>query len=346
MRACNRAMATIAAGIVAILTVSTPALADDGRDQMQRLYNPYSGEHFYTADLHERDYLVRVGWNYEGIAWVAPREGDDVYRLYNPYAGDHHYTTSAVERDHLVSVGWNYEGVGWKSGGDALVSRQYNPNAKTGAHNFTTSSAEETYLVTHGWRGEGIAWLCCYTGVEVRVITYDKDTGDFALMPRFAEKAKGATIIRFGGMNGRTAWYDVNDPDTLYYPLRVLNEDGQYMPDDWDSFSNACYIDATVKTIKLPPAVKTVRYTAPATGELMIGEDWIDVLFDLSLSGDKDKWIDHLDSDNPDFTREQIAEQVDEIWPDLLQLREWSKQKWHGLDSWSSQPNTLITEFK
>lgn len=27
--------------------------------------------HFYTASAQERDFLVSVGWNYEGVAWKA-----------------------------------------------------------------------------------------------------------------------------------------------------------------------------------------------------------------------------------------------------------------------------------
>ena len=30
---------------------------------MHRLYNPNSGEHFYTSTVAERDHLVSVGWN-------------------------------------------------------------------------------------------------------------------------------------------------------------------------------------------------------------------------------------------------------------------------------------------
>lgn len=125
---------------------------------MHRLYNPNSGEHFYTASAYEKDDLARIGWRYEGIGWYAPKTGSNVYRLYNPNAGDHHYTTSASERDLLVRSGWNYEGVGWKSGGSVPLYRQYNPNALAGAHNFTTSRHENDSLVRVGWRAEGIAW--------------------------------------------------------------------------------------------------------------------------------------------------------------------------------------------
>lgn len=80
---------------------------------MHRLYNSYTGEHFYTASASERDGLVAAGWTYEGVGWAAPdASGTPVYRLYNPYApgGDHHYTMSASERDSLVEAGWEVRG--------------------------------------------------------------------------------------------------------------------------------------------------------------------------------------------------------------------------------------------
>ena len=130
---------------------------------MYRLYNSYTGEHFYTASASERDGLVVAGWNYEGIGWTAPESSKSpVYRLYNPYVpgGDHHYTMSESERDGLVAVGWKYEGIGWYSDDSEGVAlyRQYNPYAATGSHNYTVSKAENDSLVKAGWRTEGIAW--------------------------------------------------------------------------------------------------------------------------------------------------------------------------------------------
>ena len=133
---------------------------------MNRLYNPNSGEHFYTADLEEKAALVNLGWNDEGYGWVAPKAkqiGDKVvYRLYNPNAGDHHYTTNKAERDTLVTYGWKYEQDGWYSDDDARevkVYRQYNPFANgAGSHNYTTDKAENDYLVSLGWIYEGAAW--------------------------------------------------------------------------------------------------------------------------------------------------------------------------------------------
>ena len=133
--------------------------------EMYRLYNRWTGEHFYTASSEERDVLVRVGWAFEGIGWYAPDEGDEVMRLYNTYVdgGDHHYTLDAHEYEALQGLGWRGEGRCWFSadpGSDGAVEiwRQYNPHAETGTHNYTPDRAENDALVGLGWVAEGIAW--------------------------------------------------------------------------------------------------------------------------------------------------------------------------------------------
>ncbi len=129
--------------------------------KMMRLYNPNSGEHFYTSSIREMENLAKEGWKYEGLAWNAPVKSDTpVYRLYNPYAGDHHYTISKDEKNNLVNAGWSYEGIGWYSDDAKLkpVYRAYNPNAVSGAHHFTISRKEITDIVKAGWKDEGIAF--------------------------------------------------------------------------------------------------------------------------------------------------------------------------------------------
>lgn len=152
---------------------------------MYRLYNPNSGEHFYTGTLAERDHLISVGWNYEGIGWKAPVTGETVYRLYNPNVGDHHYTLNVSERDHLVTVGWNYEGIGWYSDSEKSVPiyRLYNPNAVTGTHHYTATYAEAQHLIDVGWNYEGIGWYSC-EGV----------TGDSSVQPEMPEVDEEKTI--------------------------------------------------------------------------------------------------------------------------------------------------------
>lgn len=152
---------------VTLLAQWKPVEEMPGYRAMYRLYNPNSGEHFYTNNSLERNQLVRCGWKYEGCGWIAPSKSKTpVYRLYNPNAGDHHYTTSKGERDSLVKAGWKDEGIGWYSADDKSVPvyRQYNPNAKAGSHNFTPDEKEHNALGKYGWKLEGTAWYASALG--------------------------------------------------------------------------------------------------------------------------------------------------------------------------------------
>ena len=127
---------------------------------LYRMYNPNTGEHFYTNSVAERDSLLLNGWTYESIAWTSPTgplAGDSIYRLYSP-AGRHFYTTDGDERDSLVKLGWRYEGVSFSSDPQRAkpVYRQYNP--RNGEHNYTTNANEARTLIALGWHDEGIAW--------------------------------------------------------------------------------------------------------------------------------------------------------------------------------------------
>ena len=134
-------------------------------EAMYRLYNPNSGEHFYTANAKEMDTVVEAGWSYEGIAWNAPAKSEaPVYRVYNPNSGEHFYTTDISERDGLTSLGWRDEGIGWYSAYEdgEPVYRLYNPNAtgafEAGAHFYTMKEDERDILDALGWNYEGIGW--------------------------------------------------------------------------------------------------------------------------------------------------------------------------------------------
>ena len=147
---------------------SDKELSEDGsRVAMFRLYNQWTGEHFYTSSISERDTIAKAGWKKEGTGWYAPTSENfkPVYRLYNPYVdgGDHHYTISADEKDACVKAGWSYEGEGWRTVDEGVtdyvkVLRQYNPYATTGTHHYTTSTDEQDNLVKAGWKAEGLGW--------------------------------------------------------------------------------------------------------------------------------------------------------------------------------------------
>ena len=135
-----------------------------GSGDMYRIYNPNSGEHFYTSDKAEKDHLVSLGWKYEGVGWKAPTVSNyPVYRLYNMYGGEHHYTMNVAEKNNLVKLGWKYEGIGWFSAdpndsNSVPLLREYNPNAFSNNHNYTTNTNEHNWLVGLGWKDEGKAW--------------------------------------------------------------------------------------------------------------------------------------------------------------------------------------------
>lgn len=149
-------------GIADIIAESSTSLTSLKSESMHRLYNPNSGEHFYSGDINEKNHLSSIGWKDEGIAWYAPKSSNTpVYRLYNKNSSDHHYTTDLQEKNTLVRSGWKDEGIGWYSDDQKGVAlyRVYNPNTKqAGSHHYTTDSNERNTLVSRGWKDEGIAW--------------------------------------------------------------------------------------------------------------------------------------------------------------------------------------------
>lgn len=173
--------------------------------QMYRLYNPNSGEHFYTKDAGERNHLITSGWDSEGIGWVAPDNGEQVYRVYNANAGDHHYTMSLSERDHLVSVGWKNEGTGWfsDSARRAPIYRAYNPNAKAGSHNYSAHSSEQQGLISAGWQDEQVAWYAVAAGDNYSAA--EKLSQINALSQRYANRNVNIYYEGLVDSNGGTA---------------------------------------------------------------------------------------------------------------------------------------------
>ena len=128
---------------------------------MYRMYDPNSGEHFYTGSDEEKNNLIAAGWNYEGIGFTFPlTTGDPVYRLYDPVTGEHLYTMDVAEVNELMAAGWNKEGIAFNSAFENEVPqyRLHNPNATRGAYHFTASVEEKNNLIAAGWEYQGIAW--------------------------------------------------------------------------------------------------------------------------------------------------------------------------------------------
>jgi hypothetical protein len=156
-----------------------------------RLYNPNakdSGSHHYTMNPVERDYLISLGWRYEGIMSYAIQPssethnlqhtggiGAEVIRFYNPNTGEHLFSDSRAEQTLLKNAGWSCEGVAWLEVEEegvwhlddndyqaVEVYRTYNPNAKGGDHFYTTNLNEKNYLVSVGWKFDGVAFDILY----------------------------------------------------------------------------------------------------------------------------------------------------------------------------------------
>lgn len=194
-------------------------------ENVYRMYNPHSGEHFYTASLDEATHLFGVGWQWEAAAFkAASRSGNAVYRLYNPNAGNHFYTLSKAESDHLVKVGWRYESIAWYSVGTTALYRLYNPNSPIGEHLYTASADERDNVIREGWNYEGTAWNVVpgAFGISGRWVVspaygslerywIQRDTG--LAKGRYVQPSEGtgysvAAYATPGGAVARGAWYD------------------------------------------------------------------------------------------------------------------------------------------
>ena len=132
---------------------------------MYRMYNPNTGEHFYTGSLEECQTLEAAGWQYEGVGFtICANTGDPVYRMYDPDSGEHLYTMDTEEVAVLVAVGWINEGIAFNSCPIEEVPqyRLFNPNATIGAYHFTASVEERDFLISLGWRDQGIGFYSCW----------------------------------------------------------------------------------------------------------------------------------------------------------------------------------------
>ena len=229
----------------------TPVKANAGSGDystVYRLYNPNSGEHFYTLSEAEKNHLSVIGWSYEGVGWYAPNIGNSIYRVYNPNNGDHHYTNSIGEKNALVSAGWNDEGIAWyepethgkearhigapiggvefqlnNNEGTVPIWRAYNPNCTgAGSHNYTSNAAEQRQLGIMGWQLEQVGWYGVdpsYTGpVQVDPeptptpdpVTPAPDDTTNGNGSRIRERKFGDKIqILYKDENGETSHHDI-----------------------------------------------------------------------------------------------------------------------------------------
>ncbi len=199
---------------------------------MFRLYNPYDGQHLYTADFKEAISIAEIGWRYEGVGWVAPKISDyPVFRLYNPYSGDHHFTLDYNEYATLATIGWNQEGIGWYSDSSDQVPlyRQFNPYENVGTHNYTTDANEDEYLGSVGWWREGVAWYATrgdVVPVPARFLTtaswgslntYWIDPSGSIAKSRLITTSEGLSYCAYAGSDGSISKGQITDSDGVTY---------------------------------------------------------------------------------------------------------------------------------
>ncbi|MGG5314547.1 peptidoglycan amidohydrolase family protein [Enterococcus sp. AZ072] len=139
--------------------------AEQATIQIYRVYNPNSGEHLHTMNANERNFLVNLGWRYEGVSMLVTPTGHQLHRIYNPNSGEHHYTLNMNEINMLKRAGWRYEGIAWHTPATGVsIYRVYNPNTRgAGAHHYTMDANERDTLIRSGWRNEGISWFSAGT---------------------------------------------------------------------------------------------------------------------------------------------------------------------------------------
>jgi hypothetical protein len=135
--------------------------------QVQRLYNPQTNTHFYSALQCEINTLTQKhGFRVDGAAYNVTFNSavaTPVYRLYNVGAQKHFWTTSPAELDATIRAGFQYEGIAFNvlnptagvSG--SPVYRLYNPASR--GHFWTLSAAEADSIGrSAGYRYEGPAF--------------------------------------------------------------------------------------------------------------------------------------------------------------------------------------------
>lgn len=119
-----------------------------------RLFNSFTGEHFFTVNKDEKEGLLAAGYADEGVAFSTPlKSATPVYRLFNPVTGEHAYAVKEAAVSALTSAGFSREGIAWYAD-DRAVFLLTDPKAKVHRTHITVSSMEKEALVKAGWTEE------------------------------------------------------------------------------------------------------------------------------------------------------------------------------------------------
>jgi surface antigen len=141
-----------------------PDIVLSGPQPVYRLISAI-GNHFYTANTYERDYIIaNLGFRLEGIAYYAYRiaEGNasqPVFRLYSESKKGHFYTIDAFERDQAVKYyGYRYEGIAFYAS-NSTTNKPIYRLLSSKEHFYTSDSLERDIASTkYGYKYEGIGF--------------------------------------------------------------------------------------------------------------------------------------------------------------------------------------------
>lgn len=138
--------------------MNVPDLQFEDGQAIYRLYTP-AGYHMFTASHDEAQGLVNSGWEYEGLAWVAPKDGVGVFRFTKGAA--HVFTAQEDEKTRLVENGYAEEGQAFLAKSAPYIPYLpvyglYNPNS--GDFLYTIKASEFSALYDAGWESKGIVF--------------------------------------------------------------------------------------------------------------------------------------------------------------------------------------------
>ena len=197
-----------------------------------RLYNPNTGEHFFTRSEEENDGLHLMGWKKEGIAWYAPAEAVSavpVYRIYNTVSGEHYYTGDAGEVDAIYLNTQTVVSVAAGQGGYRIDG--------TGKILGILPGNDKDHNIVVPWRKEGIAWTTAegLPGARPVYTLFNPNCpGDVPASHIFtADLKEEEALVRYGWISGGIAWFGT--PDQSAYekmrsekPTATIETDGAY----------------------------------------------------------------------------------------------------------------------
>jgi hypothetical protein len=108
-----------------------------GASDVYRLFNPTTGDHFYTATAAEKDAAAAAGYQVEGTvgaAFTTPTTGSEaVTRYLQASTGQHFYSNNENEAGNLSALGYQKEGVAFYTPKPQTAASVMQPNQNSSA---------------------------------------------------------------------------------------------------------------------------------------------------------------------------------------------------------------------